>query len=112
PRCSSGQESRSARPAPPAPIAGHAGRGALLAGGAATQARRARLLAGAVVAVDRAPLDRLVDRLHQRAVLDVDRGAVATGDRVLETAEVGLDLGRVAAVLQPLTLGAEDALLL
>ena len=79
---------------------------------AAQQARGAGLLAGAGVAMQGAALDGLVDRLHERAVLGGGRLGVAGGDRGLEAAEEGPDGRRVAAVLQALALGAEDALLL
>jgi hypothetical protein len=75
-------------------------------------ARRARLLAGARIAVQRASLNRLVDRLDELAVLGIGLRVLARGDGVLEAAEVRLDPRRVATVLEPLTLGAKDPLLL
>ncbi len=83
-----------------------------LGGGAAAQLRRARLLAGAGVLVQRAALDGLVDQPDQLAVLGLGGIVVATLDSSLEAAEVRLDRRRVAPVLEPLTLGAEDPLLL
>src|SRR3954449_13207021 len=87
-------------------------REALGRGLAGTHAGGAALLAGARVAVQGAALDGLVDRLREGAVLGVGRRVVALADRGLEATEVGLDGRRVAAVLQALTLGPEDALLL
>src|SRR5690242_5791151 len=83
-----------------------------LRGAAAAQTGRAGLLAGARVTVQGAALDRLVDRAYELAMLGVGGGLIATGDGGLQPAEVGLDLGGVAAVLQALTLGAQDPLLL
>src|ERR1700759_1294306 len=71
-----------------------------------------RLLARAVVAVDRAGLDGFVDRLHERTVLGLRGGVVARGTARLEPAEVSLDTRGVAAVLEPLTRGTLDPLLL
>ncbi len=48
--------------------------------GAAAYAGGAGLLASAGVAVQRAALDGLVDRPHQRAVLGLDALVVALGD--------------------------------
>ena len=62
--------------------------------------------------MERAGLDGLVDRLHQRAVLGVGGGVIARRCRSLEPAEVGLDARGVASILEPLTRGALDALLL
>jgi hypothetical protein len=62
--------------------------------------------------VQRAALDGLVDRPHQRQVLGLRRVGVTGCDRGLEAAEEGLDRRRVAAVLQALAFGPEDALLL
>jgi len=59
-----------------------------------------------------AALDGLVDRLDQLAVLGIRLRIVAGGDRGLEAAEEGLDLRGVAAVLEPLALGAQNPLLL
>ena len=86
--------------------------GAAEALGAAAQAGGAGLLARAVVPVQRAALDGLVDRLHEARGARRRPLVVAVGDGGLEAAEVGLDRGGVAAVLLPLALGAEDALLL
>src|ERR687897_1707357 len=83
-------------------------RGALLRRVAAQDARGAGLLAGAGVAVQGAALDRLVDGLHERAVLARGGVVVAGGDRRLQTAEVGLDRRGVAPVLEALALGAQD----
>ena len=92
---------------------GGQGRGGAARGlGAATQARRARLLAGAVVAVQRSALDGLVDRLDEHAVLGLGDIVGAVGNRPLQPAKVRLDRRRVAAVLEPLTLGTQDPLLL
>src|SRR5437764_4112012 len=77
-----------------------------LRGGAAAQARGTRLLARTVVAVDRAGLDGLVDRLDEQPVLALGGGVVAGRDGALEPAEVGLDPRGVAAVLEPLARGA------
>src|SRR3954467_14280717 len=79
---------------------------------AAQQARGAGLLAGAGVAVQGAALDGLVDGADQRQVLGLCGVGVAGGDRGLEPAEEGLDRRGVAAVLQALAFGPEDALLL
>jgi hypothetical protein len=79
---------------------------------AAADAGGPSLLAGAGVAVKRAALDGLVDRRLEPAMLDLGGLGVALGDRALEAAEVGLDRRGVAAVLQPLALGAQDPLLL
>ena len=65
--------------------------------------RAAALLAGAVVAVQGAALDRLVDQLHEAAVLGVGGLVVTLGDGGLQPAEVGLDRGRVLAVLGALS---------
>jgi len=73
--------------------------------------RGAGLLARAVVAVQGAALDRLVDRAHQLAV-SVGAGGVVGALGVLQAPEQRLDAGRAAAVLAPLALGAQDALLL
>src|SRR6185437_1119599 len=79
---------------------------------AAAQPSCARLLPGAIVAVERPSLDSLVDRLDQHAVLRLGDVVLPLGDGSLEPAEVGLDRGGVAAVLEPLTLRAQDPLLL
>src|SRR3954465_10117178 len=79
---------------------------------AGAQLRGARLLPRARVAMQRAALDGLVDRPHELAVLGVGGLGVASLDRDLQAAEVGLDRRRVAAVLEALALRAEDALLL
>src|SRR3954452_17791353 len=76
------------------------------------QARGPGLLARAVVAVERADLDCLVDGLDQLAVFLGRLRVVAGGDGGLEAAEVGLDRRRVAAGLETLALGTKDALLL
>ena len=81
-------------------------------GAAGAQPRGAGLLARAGVAVQGAALDRLVDQGDQLAVLGVGRVVVALADRGLQAAEVRLDRRRVAAVLDALALGAQDALLL
>jgi len=47
-----------------------------------------------------------------KAQLGVGLLGIAAADGVLEPAEVGLDRGRVAAVLEPLALGALDPLFL
>jgi hypothetical protein len=62
--------------------------------------------------MQRAALDRLVDQLHDAAVLGVGKLGVAGGGRGLEAAEIGLDRRRVAPVLAALALGAQDALFL
>jgi hypothetical protein len=72
----------------------------------------AGLLARTRVAVQRAALDRLVDRAHEGEVLRGGRLRVAGRDRGLEAAEVRPDRGGVPAVLQALAFGPEDALLL
>src|SRR3954454_7364981 len=71
-----------------------------------------RLLPRARVAVQRAALDGLVDRAHELAVLGVGGLGVSALDRGLQAAEIRLDRRRVAAVLETLALGADDALLL
>src|ERR1700722_8140197 len=80
--------------------------------GAAAQASRAGLLAGAGVPMQGTTLDGLVDRLHQSAVFAVGDGFVAARDCRLERTEVGLDRRGVATILEPLSLGALDPLLL
>src|SRR5205823_8255205 len=79
---------------------------------AAPNSRRPRLLAGAGIAVQRAALDGLVDRLHKHPVLVVGRWLIPSLDRPRKPAEVGLDPRRVAPVLEPLALSAQDPLLL
>jgi hypothetical protein len=66
---------------------------------AAQQTRRARLLARAAVAVQRAPLDGPVDRAHERAVLRVGGLRIAGGHGGCQAAEVGPDRRGVAPVL-------------
>jgi hypothetical protein len=66
----------------------------------------------AVVAVNRATLDGLVDRRDEIAVRRVGSCVVAVFDERLEAAEVRLDRRGVLAVLETLALGAQDALLL
>src|SRR5438876_3270178 len=83
-----------------------------LRGGARADARRARLLVRARVAVQRAALDGLVDRALQAHVLGLGGRLVAARHGVGEGVEVGLDRGGVVAVLRALALAAEDALLL
>src|ERR1700759_4185823 len=70
------------------------------------------LLPGPGVPVQRAPLDRLVNRLDELAVLAIGGGVLAGRDSPPQAGGVGLDPRHVAAVLEPLALGAEDALLL
>src|SRR5215210_4091131 len=79
-----------------------------LGGEGAAQARGARLLASAGVLVQRPALDGLVDRADELAVLGVGGRVVAGLDRGLEAAEVGLDRRRVATVLEPLALRAQN----
>jgi hypothetical protein len=62
--------------------------------------------------MQRAALDRLVDQLHDAAVLGVGELGVVGGDGRLEAAEVGLDRRGVTPVLAALALGAQDALFL
>lgn len=62
--------------------------------------------------MQRASLDRLVDRRHELAVLGLGGVVVAAGDGGLEAVEVSLDARRVAPVLETLAGGALDALLL
>src|SRR5947209_13731709 len=68
----------------------------------------ARLLAGSGVPVQRAPLDRLVNRLHELAVLVIRGGSVSRGHRLFQATEVGLDARHVASVLEALALGSDD----
>src|SRR5690348_4875689 len=77
---------------------------------ARAQRGRARLLARAVVAVERVALHGAGDARHGLAVLGLGRVGIAGLDRSLEAAEVGLDRRRVAAVLEPLPLRPLDAL--
>src|SRR5919109_4096295 len=81
-------------------------------GEAAAQARCARLLAGAAVAVEGARLDSLVDARHQPAELLVRARGVAVADRILQPAEPGLHLGSAAPVLEALALRPMDPLFL
>src|SRR4029077_702544 len=80
--------------------------------GARAHARGTRLLVSARVAVQRASLHSLVDCALQERVLLVRRLLIAVGHRLREAAQVRSDRGGVVAVLQPLALGAQDALLL
>ena len=80
--------------------------------GAAANAGGAGLLARAGVLVQRAALDGLVDRRHERQVLGVGELVVLGGDGGFEAAEVRADRRRVVAVLEALALGAQDPLLL
>ena len=79
---------------------------------AGEQASGAGLLVGARVAVQRAALDGLVDRALQAHVLGLGGRASPLLHGRFEVAEVGLDRRGVAAVLEALALGAQDALLL
>src|ERR1700712_4041403 len=81
-------------------------------GRAGAHAGGAGLLAVARVAVQGTTLDGLVDRLHEVAMLGVGLRIVPLGNRGLEATVEGLGGGRVAAGVQALTLGPEDALLL
>src|SRR6266511_69661 len=83
-----------------------------LTGGATQQAGGASLLAGAVVRVQGALLDRLVDPRDELAVLVGDRGSIAGAHGALEAPEVRLDGALQAAVLEPFAFGAVDALAL
>src|SRR3954451_9234453 len=78
--------------------------------GAPGHALGARLLAPAVVGVQRAALDGLVDQRDELAVLGGDLLLVAGRHGGLETPEVRLDLRRVVAVLEALALRALVAL--
>jgi len=62
--------------------------------------------------MDRTTLDGLVDRPHEDSMLGFGSRVVAAGDGGLESPKVGLDRRRVAPILQALTLGTEDSLLL
>jgi hypothetical protein len=62
--------------------------------------------------VQGADLHGLVDLRDQRAVRGSGLLGVARGHRGLEVTEVGLDRRGEAAVLEPLSLGAQDPLLL
>src|SRR5204862_4230022 len=86
--------------------------GELLGAGFGPQPRRPGLLAGAVVAVQRARLDRLVDRADELGVLGGGALLVALVEGSAKPAEVGPDARDPAAVLVPLALGALVALLL
>ncbi len=77
-----------------------------------SDARSASLLPGAVVAMDRALLDRLVDAGDQSAMLGLDRVGVVTFSGLLEAVEVSLDRRSKPPVLDALTLGAKDSLFL
>ena len=70
---------------------------------AAEDLRRAGLLPSPGVLVQRAALDGLVDRRDELAVR-LSGVALAAGDGLGQAAEVGLDRGGVAAVLEPLAL--------
>src|SRR6476646_8572299 len=90
--------------------------GALLLRGLARtrgdHARGLRLRARSGVRVQRTTGGGAVDEHLQLLVLTVDHIGVATVDRRLEPAEVGLDRRLVAQVLEPLPGGYLDALLL
>jgi hypothetical protein len=60
--------------------------------------------------VQRTALDGLVDQRHELAMLDRDLLVVARVHSGLEPPEIRLDLRRVVAVLEALTLGAIVAL--
>ncbi len=94
----------------------YAGRGVdaerQLGGCARARARGAGLLARAGVLVHGAALDRLVDRALQQPVLLGRTLLVAVSHGSLQAAEVRLHGRGIAAVLQSLTLGAQDPLLL
>src|SRR5262249_19368150 len=115
-RTGRGRAARGARTRPTAKGAHRCGlpwrawaRSGLLAG---ADLRGPCLLARAGVPVQRAALDGLVDRGRQLPQLGVGGRVIALGDRGLEAAEVGANRRRVAPVLEALTLGAKDALLL
>src|SRR5205085_11825377 len=80
--------------------------------GARANARGARLLACAGVAMQRTALDCLVDGALHTPVLGVGSLRVAVLDGALQLAQIRLDRGGVVAVLQALALGAQDARLL
>src|SRR4051794_21829858 len=88
------------------------GAGAPLGARAGPDAGGAALLAGAVVAVQRAGLDRLVDQRDELAVIGVGLLVLPGFDRAGQATEVRLDRRRVAAVLEALAVGAGDALFL
>src|SRR5205085_5385868 len=69
-------------------------------------------LVRARIAVQRAALDSLVDRALHAHVLGIRSLLVASLHRIRQPAQVGLDGRRVPAVLEPLALRAQDALLL
>src|SRR5947207_1340186 len=71
---------------------------------ARADARGARLLAGAVVAMQSTRLDSPVHARDEPGELALGRLAVARLDRLFEAAEPGLDLGGALTVLEPLTL--------
>ena len=62
--------------------------------------------------MQRPALYRLVDQLHDAAMLGLGLLGVAAGDGRLEAAEVGLDRRRVTPILAALALSAQDALVL
>src|SRR5581483_344112 len=90
---------------------GRSGRSRAELGLRGEELRRAGLLASPGVAVKRAALDGLVDRRDELAV-GLRGVALVALDGGGQAAEVGLDRRGVAAVLEPLALGAQDPLLL
>src|SRR5215211_8493719 len=81
-------------------------------GEAAAHARRAGLLAGAVVAVESAGSHGPVDARYEPAELVVRAGGVARADSGLEAPEPGLHLGSAAPVLEALALRPMNPLFL
>src|SRR4029453_16594400 len=73
-------------------------------GEAAADARGARLLAGTVVAVQRAGLHGLVDPRDEVAMLVIDLRGVALADRGFQAPEPGLHLRSTAPILEALAL--------
>ena len=80
--------------------------------GASGDAGCARLLAGAVAAMDGATLDGFVDLGDQSAVLGLDRIGVAFPYRRFKAMEVSLDRAGESSVFDALTLGAKDSFFL
>ena len=77
------------------------------------RSRAARdFLRAPVLLVQRAALDGLVDRADELRCSASAVSASPASTAACEAAEVGLDRRRVAAVLEPLALGAQDPLLL
>ena len=80
--------------------------------GASGDAGCARLLAGAVPAVDCSTLDGLVDLGDQSTVLGFHGIGITLSDRRFKAMEVSLDCAGEASVLDTFMLGANDSFFL